>query len=112
MGQLKIDASRMTEAMSTSGEEIRKENVTPNGNPAVASVRVRSVPTNVTFGFSGRPALFFQAGELAGERTTADFGELLRIYLAESGKIEHGAYALPFVLRSDSIARLRVQRAE
>jgi len=34
MGQLKIEASRMTEAMSTSGEEIRKENVTPRGNPA------------------------------------------------------------------------------
>ena len=78
------------------------------GSPAVSVVRVRSLPTNVTFGFAGRPALFFQAGDLIGERATADFAELLRIYLAESGKVENGAYALPFALRSDSIARLKV----
>lgn len=87
---------------------IRISSSPPNGNPAVAIVRIRSLPTHVTFGLEGRPALFFQAGELAGERTTTDFGELLGIYLAESGKIEHGAYVLPFVLRSDSIARLKV----
>ncbi|HXU33223.1 MAG TPA: hypothetical protein VN851_21865, partial [Thermoanaerobaculia bacterium] len=80
----------------------------PFGDLGVTALRIRSLPTNVTFGLAGRPALFFQAGELAGERTTADFGELLGIYLAESGKIENGVYALPFVLRSDSIARLRV----
>lgn len=34
MGQLKIDASRITDARSTSGEEIRNEKVTANGNPA------------------------------------------------------------------------------
>lgn len=87
---------------------IRISSSPPVGNPAVASVRVRSLPTNVTFGLEGRPALFFQAGELAGERATVEFGELLGIYLAESGRIENGAYSLPFVLRSDSIARLRV----
>jgi len=77
-------------------------------SPAVTLVRVRSLPTNVTFGLAGRPALFFQAGELGVARATADFGSLLAGFLAEAGPIENGAYALPFVLRSDSIARLRV----
>lgn len=76
--------------------------------PAVTLVRVRSLPTNVTLALSGRPALFFQAGELGVARTTADFGSLLAGYLAEGAPIENGAYALPFVLRSDSIARLRI----
>jgi hypothetical protein len=34
MGQLKIDASRITEARSTGSEEIRNENVTAKGRPA------------------------------------------------------------------------------
>ena len=33
--QLKIDASKSTEAKSTSGEEIKKEKVTPIGRPAL-----------------------------------------------------------------------------
>ena len=37
MGQLKIDASRMTEARSTSGDEIRKENVMASGSPAAVN---------------------------------------------------------------------------
>ncbi len=78
------------------------------GSPAVTALRIRSLPTNVTFGLENRPALFFEAGELAGARTTADFGALLGVYLAEGGKIENGVFLLPFVLRSDSIARLRV----
>ncbi|HEV7671597.1 MAG TPA: helix-hairpin-helix domain-containing protein [Thermoanaerobaculia bacterium] len=77
-------------------------------SPAVVLVRVRSLPTNVTLALSGRPALFFQAGELGVARTTVDFGAFLAGFLAEGGPIENGAYALPFVLRSDSIARLRV----
>jgi hypothetical protein len=32
--QLKILASNITEAKSTSGDEIKNENVTPTGNPA------------------------------------------------------------------------------
>ena len=34
IGQLKMLASRITEARSTSGEEMRKEKVTASGNPA------------------------------------------------------------------------------
>ena len=34
MGQLKIEASRITEARSTSGDEIRKEKVIASGSPA------------------------------------------------------------------------------
>ena len=35
MGQLKMLASRMTEARSTSGDEMRNENVVPSGSPAL-----------------------------------------------------------------------------
>jgi hypothetical protein len=35
MLQLKILASKITEARSTSGDEIRKENVTASGSPAL-----------------------------------------------------------------------------
>ena len=37
MGQLKIDASRITEARSTSGDEIRKEKVIASGRPAAVN---------------------------------------------------------------------------
>ncbi len=35
VAQPKMLASRINEAKSTNGEEIKKENVTPNGNPAL-----------------------------------------------------------------------------
>ncbi len=77
-------------------------------SPAVSALRVRSLPSNVTLALSGRPALLFIAGELSAARTSADFGVLLAAYLAEGAAIVDGVYQLPFVLHSDSIARLRV----
>lgn len=37
MGHEKIDASRMTDAISTKGDEIRNENVTPSSRPAAVN---------------------------------------------------------------------------
>ena len=76
--------------------------------PAVAAVRLRSLPTNVTLALAGRPALFFHAGELAVARTAPDFGALLAGYLEDGAAAADGVFALPFVLHSDSIARLHV----
>ncbi len=77
--------------------------------PEVAAVRVRSLPANVTLALAGRPALFFHTGELAVVRTTPDFGALLAGYLEDGAEAADGVFALPFVLHSDSIARLRVE---
>ena len=77
--------------------------------PSLASVRIRSVPTNVTLVLAGRPALWFRSGELTVPETTPDFGPLLAAYLADGAQVADGAWVLPFVLRSDAIARLLVE---
>lgn len=78
-------------------------------SPSVEAVRVRSVPTNVSLAIAGRPALWFRTGELTVPETTPDFGPLLAAYLADGAQIADGAWVLPFVLRSDAIARLLVE---
>jgi Helix-hairpin-helix domain len=81
----------------------------PDHDPAVAAVRVRSLPTNVTLALADRPALFFHAGELAVARTAPDFSALLVGYLEDGAEAADGVVTLPFVLHSDAIARLRVE---
>lgn len=76
--------------------------------PRITAVRIRSLPTNVTLALAGRPALWFQVGELAAPVTTPDFGPLLAAYLADGAEAVEGAWRLPFLLRSDAIARLVV----
>ena len=41
--QLKIPANRIMDAKSTNGEEIRKEKVTPIGNPALVKPMNRGI---------------------------------------------------------------------
>jgi DNA-binding beta-propeller fold protein YncE/predicted flap endonuclease-1-like 5' DNA nuclease len=77
--------------------------------PVVTAVRIRSLPANVTLALAGRPALWFQAGELAAPVTTPDFGALLAAYLADGAEVADGAFVLPFLLHSDAIARLQVE---
>ncbi len=79
------------------------------GAPEVAAVRVKSVPSDLTLSLPGRPALWFHAGELARPETTPDFTPVLQAFLDQKATVENGFYVLPFLLRSGSLARLRVE---
>ena len=76
-----------------------------NPNPDVSLLRVASPPSNVTVAAAGGPVFFTHFGELVDPVTTPDFADLLRTLLPET-ELVNGAYAVPFVLHSDSIARL------
>lgn len=76
-------------------------------NPAVTSVTVLGLPSNVRLSLGEEPPFFTHAGELSRAVTTPDFGKQLQSFLAEAA-VENGFYVLPLTVHSDSIARLEV----
>jgi Helix-hairpin-helix domain len=74
-------------------------------SPDVSLLRVASPPANVTVAIAGGPVFFSRLGELVDPVTTPDFADLLQALLPESD-LENGCHLVPFVLHSDSIARL------
>ena len=75
--------------------------------PAVDTVVVRSVPTNVSVRLGMLGPFFTRIGELAAPVTTPDFADVLRVFLLQA-KVEAGAYVVPFTVHSDAIARLEL----
>jgi DNA-binding beta-propeller fold protein YncE len=78
-------------------------------NPDVSAVRVRSAPANLTLALRGQPTFWFHPGELTRPAATPDFGLLLQAYLDDLAEVKDGVFLLPFLLHSDSIARLAVE---
>lgn len=76
-------------------------------DPAIATVIVRSVPTNVSLKLGKFPPFWTHLGELAAPQTSTDFTDILKVVLATLTP-EGGFYALPLVVHSDTIARLKV----
>lgn len=89
------------------GLTVTRFRLTGDGTPDVTSVRVRSLPSNVTLALRGRPSFWFHVGELITPQTTTDFVTVLAAYLPEA-EIRDGYYLLPFVLHADGISRLEV----
>ncbi len=73
----------------------------------IKAVKIRSTPSNVSVRLAGMPALWTIPGELATARTSLDFAPVLNAFLA-GAKAECGVYCLPFIIHSDTIARLNV----
>ncbi|WP_020669594.1 helix-hairpin-helix domain-containing protein [Amycolatopsis nigrescens] len=71
----------------------------------VTTLRVASPPSNVTLAVAGGPVFFTHFGALVEPVTTPDFAGLLQAMLPEL-EVLHGHHVVPFVLHSDSIARL------
>lgn len=73
----------------------------------VTKVTICSVPTNVSVRLGQMAPFWTRLGELAIGETSPDFADVLNAFLVEA-QIENGFYAIPFVVHSDTIARLDV----
>jgi YVTN family beta-propeller protein len=76
--------------------------------PAITTVSVISVPTNVSLRVGDLAPFFTHPGEMTLPEVTTDFAAVLQGALA-SAKVENGFYDLPLTIHSDSIARLQVE---
>jgi hypothetical protein len=74
----------------------------------VQSVTIRSVPTNVSVRLGDKPPFWMRLGELASSQTSPDFAAVLNAFLTDAA-VQDGYYQIPFVMHSDTIARLDVQ---
>jgi predicted flap endonuclease-1-like 5' DNA nuclease len=74
----------------------------------VASVQLRSTPSNLTLRAGSQPAFFSRPGELATPVTTPDAATALQAALAGAPVVD-GFYELPLVVHSDTLCRLDVE---
>lgn len=77
------------------------------GVPDVTSVTLRSGPSNVTVRVGDQPPFWTRLGEVTRRETSPDFGAMLQAYLIRA-KVADGVYQVPFVVHSDTLARVRV----
>jgi DNA-binding beta-propeller fold protein YncE len=80
------------------------------GTVDLSSVKVASVPLNVTARIGDLPPFFAHVGEMSQEQVSPDFATSLQAFLADA-PVENGFYVVPLVLHSDSIARVSVSVA-
>ncbi|MDD4162938.1 MAG: hypothetical protein PHW87_10735 [Methanothrix sp.] len=73
----------------------------------IKAVKIRSTPSNVSVRLAGMPPLWTIPGELATGKASLDFAPVLNAFLA-GAKAEYGVYRLPFIIHSDTIARLDI----
>ncbi|GAA1954114.1 helix-hairpin-helix domain-containing protein [Amycolatopsis minnesotensis] len=78
---------------------------TAGAGPDVSALRVASPPSNVTLAVDGGPVFFTHFGALVEPVSTPDFADLLQAMLPRLD-LAHGHHVVPFVLHSDTIARL------
>lgn len=73
----------------------------------IQSVRLLTYPSNLVLRLGTLGPVWFQVGDLREPVTTPDFSVILQAYLDRSGMTE-GIVEVPFVLHSDTLARLHV----
>ena len=88
------------------GVSVTKFRLTGNA-PTVSTVKIQSLPTNVSLRLGEQPIFWMHIGELAQAETTPDFTAALQTFLNEV-KVENGFYVVPLVVHSDSLARLEI----
>jgi hypothetical protein len=76
----------------------------------ITKVAIQSVPTNISVGMGRMPPFWTRPGELAIAATSPDFSLMLNAFLANA-QPQNGVYEIPFVIHSDTIARLDVTLA-
>src|SRR6266542_1170140 len=76
--------------------------------PILSTLRLRSVPTQVSLRVGELPPFWTHVGEMTLAETTPDFTTVLQAALT-TAKIENGFYDLPITVHSDSIARLKIE---
>ncbi len=93
----------VNDTMDLPGLTVTGLRVASNGAD-VASLKVASPPSNVTVAIEGGPVFFTHFGDLVATVTTPDFSGVLSAMLP--GLTVDGACIVPFVVHSDTIARL------
>ncbi|NJL10321.1 MAG: hypothetical protein HC908_09525 [Calothrix sp. SM1_7_51] len=81
---------------------------TSNPGKNITSVTIRSVPSNINIRLGELPAFWMRLGELTTEANSPDFTNILNIFL-QSATVENGFYIIPFIIHSDTLARLNVR---
>ncbi|NDJ19013.1 choice-of-anchor R domain-containing protein [Myxacorys almedinensis] len=76
-------------------------------NPTIERITVRSVPTNLSVRLGQLAPFWTQLGESAIAQTSPDFAAILNAVLVDAAT-ENGFYVIPFVVHSDTIARLNI----
>jgi sugar lactone lactonase YvrE len=84
-------------------------NVKVNDAAALASVTVKiaSMPSNITLRFGKRLPFWSKIGDLAVPTTTADITDAIKLAIADA-PVMNGYYAIPLVVHSDTLGRLAV----
>lgn len=91
------------------GLNVAKFKISKTGSlPDIKELRVKSTPANVSLNFNYEPPFWTSSGEMSETQNIPDFAEALQSYL-EKAEIVNGFYKIPFVLHSDSIARLNLE---
>lgn len=73
----------------------------------VTKVTIRSAPTNISVRLNQTPPFWTRLGELTTPETSPDFAAVLNDFLRDAA-VENGFYVIPFIVHSDTIARLNV----
>lgn len=78
-----------------------------NQSPNVSQVTVRTAPTNVNLALGQLPPFWVRPGEIIQPETSADFAEILQLFLNEA-EVKDGYYEIPLVIHSDALTRLNI----
>lgn len=81
---------------------------TTNSEANITSVTIRSVPSNINVRLGQLPAFWTRLGELTTEASSPDFTNILNIFL-QTATVENGFYIIPFIIHSDTLARLNLR---
>ncbi|MGH9250994.1 MAG: helix-hairpin-helix domain-containing protein, partial [Acidimicrobiales bacterium] len=79
-----------------------------NTDPDISVLRVASPPSNVTIAVEVGPVFFTHFGDLVNPVETPDFSAVLQALLPDLDVV-NGHYVVPFVVHSDTIARLDLE---
>ena len=91
----------------TAAKPIVNGNGAPVPEITINEVGIRSAPTNVSVRLEDMPPFFNRVGELVTPESSGDFAEVLNAFLLDT-PAEGDFHALPFVLHTDSLARLNL----
>lgn len=92
------------------GANVNTEQPAEISNPEqinVSKVSIRSVPSNINIRLGTMSPFWQRPGELAKSETSPDISAAMNAYLKKA-PAENGFYQIPFVIHSDSLARLDI----
>jgi len=86
---------------------LAEQTANPNASFSASRVDLLTYPANLTLRVGNLGPFWFRNGDLRVAVTTPDFADILQGFLDRSQPVE-GIFEVPFILHSDSLARLRL----